>query len=389
MPIACSTLFTINQKQLQNEVKNEQNKQMTNINELLTSFSVPTANSIIKKQTTFWQQFSDTKQREFVEVVADLNVRLSYQNFQYDQYNYYDSVTLKKINALSSISDKVLRFFQSIITEMGRVNRKKMDVIAGYIVWYVVKVSQLDSITKPPIEDIASLINLYMSQTAPTEYDYRITNICLILSTMGNWYPQDQLEVFFSKEVISFFINCLYNNPDKLTQLYTLVTLVFSATYDPIKLIFINSPALRLAVKLKSSSLRRFNPINLYLSKEGFNSIHFQIGSSAQWLIKNVYLDDGNDDSEEEEKDENKLNDDENKKNKDNESKYEQITVNDNPLELQTNNNIQHLKKVFANNLSAFGCCYSWQDYQCNKPANIASGHVYYFEAILLTTGKN
>lgn len=357
--------------------------------------------------STFRRQFSDEKQcYEYVQCSVDLDISLS-RKFQYEQYSYYDTVVWPKIVSLCSSSDGVLRYCQAMITEMGRVNRKKMDVISSYMVWYFVKIKkQSDTITIPPIEDIASLVSLYMTQIAPQDFDHRIPNICLLLAIMGNWYPQEELEVLFSEQVMSFFINCLHSSPDKMTQLYTLFTLVHSATYENIKGLLFNNFSLRLAVKLKSSTLCHFNPVSLYLNDGDFNCMHFQIGASAQWIMKNVYdadkiIDDediplgrnahfaadGDEGGEDEVEDEDiEDEEDDNEMEEDNEN--ELVNVRNMPLNLRTSSSMRNIRKVSVDNLFAFGCHYAWQDYQCTRPVDISSGQVFYYEVILLTTGK-
>lgn len=360
--------------------------------------------------STLQRPFSDKKQQEYVQCAVNLDVRLS-RDFKYEHYNYHDKMIWPKMVSLCSSSEGVLRLCQALITEMGRVNRKKMDVISSYMVWYLVKIKKNTDITLPPIESIASLVSLYMTQIAPQDYDSRIPNICLLLATMGNWYPQEQLEVLFSEQVISFFINCLYSSPDKLSQLYTLFTLVHCATYEPIKLIFFNNYSLRLAVKLKSSTLCHFNPLSLYLTHDHSDIMDFQIGTCAQWLMKNVYdadkvidedipfwinddheiVNDDSDDSENDVDEDEEGDDDEDddySEDEDDDDENEQANELNQPMNIQTSSNMRHLKRVFANNMSVFGCHFAWQDYQCTKPVNIASGRIFYFEAILLTAGK-
>ena len=365
------------------------------------------------KMSNFRRPFTDAKQQDYAQCAIDLDVKLSHN---YIEYTYYDETVWPMIIALCSDSDAgVIRYCQAMITEMGRVNRQKMDVIASFMVWYYEKIKKSSKnypIAIPPIEDIASLINLYLSQICPWDFDHRIANICLLMMKMGDWYPEEQLVVLFSDQVMTFFIGCLYNNPDKWTQLYTLFNLMFSSNFECIKKIIFDNCTLRLAVKQNSAYLCQFKPISLYRARDD-NFLLFQIGSCAQWLMKNVFdadkiIDDDdiplreeNDvqpwdtdvvvvdypvESEDQSKDKDSKSDESDEQLESDESD-KQSSDEDSRSEVRTSTTMKHLHRVTTDNLSVIGCHFAWQDYQFTKPVDITSGQVFYYEVILLTTG--
>src|SRR5699024_1491087 len=138
------------------------------------------------------------------------------------------------------------------------------------------------------------------------------------------------------------------------------------ARVDSLKQRLATNESLKNALNRKSACVREFKPTDLYRRGNGYY-LRFQIGACARWLLERVF---GNIDREEEEA-----------LDEDNSSAPKEAS----PLKLRTSNSNDHESKVTKDNLSAFGCYFSWQDYQSTVPvADVASEKVFFYEAILL-----
>lgn len=311
------------------------------------------SNENVVSSTNSISKFTDSKQEQMNNWMITLDTDVANN---VNDYNHYDQTTGPNLCQLVTETNDILRLVQSMLLHMGLKAHDKIDVEAGWMIWYVSLLRRNENISFPNVQSMLELIQLFQKQCDHTEDDITMTrNICIVTSIMSQQYDSFEWKKANTAKLVSYIQNAVNHYHEQRSQLFALTCLEQLTSLSPVKIRVLQFNRFQDTLHQLARTADNFKIENLYNRGMDYY-LRFQIGSISKLLLENMF------------------------------GTNLSVNKNFNPIQLRTSSDTK--KKVNAESLCAYGCFYSWQDYQSTVGVDVSNGGIYYYEIILLTSGK-